>query len=398
MQAHQAQAKLCRPLNLRPDISLSSSIATDHWPCRTVTQHLLAATSDRRLNIIDLPSIALKTSLTTLHDSPILSCITPKEGLLLSTSMSGQIVLSDLAGEIIDKRRDHAKYVVQVAIHQDGETTWLATAGWDAKVHIYKLATTADKLDAPIGTITLPTNPEAVLFVTHPETSEPILIVTRRDSTFLYYYSLPNTPNPDTLSLLGRQNLAPHSNAWIAFTPSAIALSPIDPTLLAVATSAVPHMKLILVRLMLPSSTDPATETLQPPPNTIVRSSLLDMAADPAAPTQASQARAALALQDREAAAILIHCTTLSPQTPYSTPALAWRPDGSGVWVNSDDGVIRGIEARSGKIVSVLRGHEPGSKIRCLCAGWVGVGEGVKEEWLVSGGFDQRLIVWRPEK
>lgn len=43
--------------------------------------------------------------------------------------------------------------------------------------------------------------------------------------------------------------------------------------------------------------------------------------------TPASQARAALALQDRETAAILIHCTTLAPQTAYSTPALSWRPD-----------------------------------------------------------------------
>lgn len=306
--------------------------------------------------------------------------------------MSGQTVLSDHQGQVLYKRRDHAKYVVQASVDQGADTSWVATAGWDAQVHLYKLDTASQKLESPSATISLPTNPESLLFVKHPETNESILILTRRDSTFLYYYSVSSDPQ-----LLGRQNLAPHSNAWIAFTPSAIALSPTDPTLLAIATSAVPHMKLIIVRLMLPCSTSPATETLQPLPNTIVRSSLLDDAADPTQPTQASQARAALALQDKEAAAILIHCTTLSPQTPYSTPALAWRPDGSGVWVNSDDGAVRGIEARSGKIVSTLKGHEPGSKIRCLCAGMVEGEDGVMEEWLVSGGFDQQLIVWRPE-
>jgi len=86
----------------------------------------------------------------------------------------------------------------------------------------------------------------------------------------------------------------------------------------------------------------------------------------------------------------------MAPQTPYCTPALAWRPDGSGVWVNSDDGVIRGIEARTGKIIASLQEHETGNKVRCLWAGWVDVGDPVsREEWLVSGGFDQRLIVWR---
>lgn len=119
----------------------------------------------------------------------------------------------------------------------------------------------------------------------------------------------------------------------------------------------------------------------------------------PAEETQASQARAALALQDRESAAILIHCTTMAPQTAYSTPALTWRPDGTGVWVNSDDGAIRGIEATTGKIIATLKGHEPGSKIRCLSSGWVSSGDvsDEKQEWLVSGGFDHKLIVWKPE-
>jgi hypothetical protein len=43
-------------------------------------------------------------------------------------------------------------------------------------------------------------------------------------------------------------------------------------------------------------------------------------------------------------------------------------------------------------------GHQVGSKVRAIWAGWVEVqrdGKVVKEEWLVSGGFDKRLIVWR---
>lgn len=122
-------------------------------------------------------------------------------------------------------------------------------------------------------------------------------------------------------------------------------------------------------------------------------------ASGPEPETQATQAFAALSLQNREDAAIVIQANTFAPQTAYSTPQVAWRPDGSGVWVNGDDGVIRGVEARTGKVVTVLKeGHVVGSKIRTIWAGWVDAlrdGEVVREEWLVSGGFDKRLIVWK---
>ena len=341
--------------------------------------------------------------MTTLHDSPILSFAMLGSKYMLTSSMSGQLSLHDVTGQTLDRRRDHQKYVVEVVVHQttDPTCTWVATAGWDAKVHLYRIdmSQTTLKLPEPAATIELTTNPEGLAFVQHPETAQLILIITRRDSTFLYYHAV-----DDSARLLGKQNLAPHSNAWIAFTPSAIALCPTDDTLLAVATSAVPHMKLIIVRLMLPEPIDSPSATTPAPPlasTTTISSSLLD-ASEPGRQHAAAAARAALALQDREAAAIQIHATTLAPQTAYSTPALAWRPDGSGVWVNSDDGVIRGIEASSGKIVMTLKGHEPGSKVRCLCTLEVErrVADGGPDEvgeWLVSGGFDQRLIVWRPE-
>ena len=114
--------------------------------------------------------------------------------------------------------------------------------------------------------------------------------------------------------------------------------------------------------------------------------------------TQQAQTRAKLAIQDREESAIQVHVSTLAPQTSYSTPQVYWRPDGTGVWVNGDDGALRGIEAKTGKIIVTLKnGHEFGSKIRSVWAGLVDV-DGEKEEWVVSGGFDKRLVVWKPKK
>jgi hypothetical protein len=229
--------------------------------------------------------------------------------------------------------------------------------------------------------------------VRHPDTDDLYLIVGRRDSTFLYYYRVaeePDASEPSHLNITtqgaGRQNLAPHANAWIAFSPTSLASCPTDPTLVAIATSHLPYMKLILVRLLFPGTSEhnsgPGSRGHE---------------------TQASQARAELALQDREDAAIVLHVSTFAPQTPYSTPQVVWRPDGSGVWVNGDDGVVRGVEARTGKVIALLEGHEVGSKVRSLWTGMVGVrGTGVgdgterEEEWLVSGGFDKKVIIWKP--
>lgn len=109
-------------------------------------------------------------------------------------------------------------------------------------------------------------------------------------------------------------------------------------------------MKVIIVKLLLPLLTQSPSNLASPV-------------------TQAPQTRDNLAIQDREEAAIQVHVSTMAPQTPYSTPQVVWRPNGAGVFVNGDDGVIRGLEAKTGKIVATLQGgHELGSKIRSI---WV---------------------------
>ncbi len=368
---------------LHVSIERYQDVSTDSF-----AQHIIATTADRRLHRLKAEApFELLESKSHTNESPILSCSVLTDNYLLSTSMSGQLLLLDLEkGVALEERRDHQKYVVKVATLEDEEGFWVATAGWDAKVFVYRLRLspehTSPSLGPPVATLAIPTNPEDVLFVQHPDAEEPVLIVSRRDSTSLYYYSLPTKPVPEsisdvtnTLQLLGTQNLAPHSNAWISFSPSCLALCPKDPALLAVATSAVPHMKLIIVRLLCPSPSEAS-----------------GAAAAPA--NQAEQTQATLATQDREDVAIVSNTSTLAPQTPYSTPQVCWRPDGTGVWVNGDDGVLRGVEAKTGKIMATLRGgHVVGSKIRTIWCGWVHV-NGRREERLVSGGFDRRLIVW----
>ena len=437
----------CRPTRISslPTSSNILNVSIDHLSSTDGSQDLLlVSTADRRLSKLlpDPHSCGLMESHTHLHQAPILSWVALTDEYLISTSMSGQVVLSSSkSSAILDVRKDHSKYVVKAATHvvEADERIWLATAGWDGKVHIYNPSLQRhggdsigkSSLNPPVATITLPTNPEALLFVRHSTTSQLILLLSRRDSTFLYYYDLsqlpklgaespppssdPSRAERPTPQLLGRQNLAPYSNAWIAFTPSAIAASPLDSTLVAIATSSVPHMKLIIVRLIFPFT----LPTLNSSHHSRVGAPSVTSAGtsdNPSLPSgehltsRAANAAETLA-REREAAAIILTSSTFAPQTPYSTPALAWRPDGTGIWVNGDDGVVRGIEAQSGKVVARLgglestaigEGHEVGSKVRCLWAGMVEMNaEGGtnnmirRQELVVSGGFDQKLIVWR---
>ncbi|KAJ6000414.1 hypothetical protein N7481_000823 [Penicillium waksmanii] len=366
---------------------------------------IVSTGADRQVHLLETAAgNAQFASFSGLSDSPVLSYLSILEGrYVLMTNMSGQLLLQH-GSRTLDSRKDHAKYAVKVVAHKDRNDPsvfWVATAGWDSSVILYRLHTPDEAnedahspaLGEPVARINTTSNPESIVFVPHVDTGELILLVSRRDSSYIYYYQVESVPNETgnqsatdfECRLMGRQNLAPHSNAWVAFSPAHMALSPHDPGLLAVATSTLPHLKVIIVRLLFPSTTEKDESN----------TSTSDVAV-----TQASQALEALALQNKEDAAILVQANTTAPQTAYSTPQVAWRPDGSGVWVNGDDGVVRGLETKTGKLIIMLKnGHEPGSKVRSVWAGYVDVTqEGkdpIREEWVISGGFDKKLIVWR---
>jgi WD40 repeat protein len=357
-----------------------------------IQQYVAITTADRQLHLLDPSSHALDCvhTISSFQDSPTLDVVPVDSRRLLVASMSGKLTLFDTAAnEVLEQRKDHSKYLVKLSTWaSEGRSMLVASAGWDAKVVLYQIDSSIEhsRLGDPIATLTLPSIPESTVFVSLPGDSTPVLVVARRDSTFLHYYAVPSPESP-TFTLIGKQNLAPHSNAWVAFTPSDVQVCPTNPYLVAIATSSTPHMKLLIVKLLLPPTRSSVsdTETTSGPDGSL---------------TQASQARAELLVADKEESAILVNVSTLAPQTSYSTPRLVWRPDGSGVYVSSDDGVVRGIETKSGKLISSLKAHEPGSKLRCLWSGQM-VGPSSdqsdvnkKVEYLISGGFDQKLIIW----
>lgn len=373
---------------IEPDLPISTNVLCVSG---SVPQGSIAiTTANNTCAMVQSSAPYSATSRSTLKaDSPMLFTKRLFDRFVVSTTMSGKVVIHDSStGELISERRDHSKWAVHLAsctLASDRSETLVATAGWDQKINIHVLPSIDERavpeLQAPIDTITLQSNPESLIFVRNPDTNKLYLIVSRRDSSFLYYFHIDYEAQSIKTIPAGRQNLAPHSNAWVAFTPSTLALHPTDPTLVAIATSHLPHLKVIVVRLLFPDTPSTQGFTQQAPPE-----------------TAAAQARADLALQDREDAAIILQVSTQAPQTPYSTPQISWRPDGSGVWVNGDDGVVRGVEVKTGKVVALLRAHEVGSKVRTLWAGYSNNENGEKRELLISGGFDKKVFIWEISK
>ena len=182
---------------------------------RKSSSSLFVAFADRSLSEISpSPPHQRFTDVASLHNGPIL-CIYPlPHGRALTTSMSGELILHgprSYSGstdvEILARRRDHLKYVVQTSATHDTGSRWIiATAGWDQKVHVYspldldprrpQLPTPPELLGAPAATISLPSNPESFVFVRHPDTNALYLVLSK---TRLYTsILLPNQQKPRT--------------------------------------------------------------------------------------------------------------------------------------------------------------------------------------------------------
>ncbi|KAF8251155.1 WD40 repeat-like protein [Wilcoxina mikolae CBS 423.85] len=295
---------------------------------------LISTAADRSLRIYSaLPPYTLLRNFTTPSDSAVLSVAVVEDKLLLTSSMNGLLTLLDPdTGDQIASIRPHEKYAIRVLY----SSPYVISAAYDKTICLHKIVDDGTpSFNEEIGKLCLPTPPEALALVKLPGNGKEAVVFSRRDSTMLYYHLLcPSLP------FHSERNLVSGPSSWLSYHPMSISVHPTDPTLLAVATSSVPHMKFILVEI--------------------------------------------------DSENVVKELFTGAPQSLYSTAVLGWRPDTSGVWLNADEGVVRGLEVKSGKVVARLNASEGGEKVRTLWAGEV-VGLG---EVLVTGGFDKALRVW----
>ncbi|BFZ61277.1 hypothetical protein YB2330_002336 [Saitoella coloradoensis] len=260
--------------------------------------------------------------------SPVLSMVVDDGQFLITGGMDGRILVTDVArdGEHVQTVAKHGRYVVRLAMSSD--KGFLVSASYDNTVKIFcRDGGTSPAAWREERTITFATQPEALHI-----TEDNEVIIAARFSNLLQCIRL-STGEERTI------NLNAVGDDHISFSPLDIAPHPRNPNLLAIATL---H-----------------------PMNPFHRVLFLDL----------SQSR------------VIGDLWTDAPQNEYSTPRVVWRGSGDGIWVNGDDGVLRGYDVSMKRKVGVLAGHEGNVK-----AVWAGTVEG--REVVVTGGFDKTVRMW----
>src|SRR4051794_22033807 len=98
-------ASICLPFG-------SSSISlTESEPS---TQAIISTSADRSLRIYSSDTYTLLRTIPSLHNGPILSVLPISQRWLVTGSMVGDICVSTLSGDVIQKVDAHEKYVVKL--------------------------------------------------------------------------------------------------------------------------------------------------------------------------------------------------------------------------------------------------------------------------------------------
>lgn len=281
------------------------------------------------------------------HTAPVLDLAQHplEQRELVTAGMDGKVVLWDLLtlrdGPVV-VLKEHTRFVVRCCWSAEGR--WLATAGYDKKIHVYERVPEEKKSGIPGGagdamdedeeddlelrplktqlrlahTISTRGNPEALAFVPTPAGEH--IVYSYRDDCFIHYMSLPESPDSTSSASSAWQEESFNTNEHTSDTHVSYSI-----------LSIVPHPTLPLLSLLTGSHASISSNSLvilMPP---------------------LSSARA-----------LVLH-TTL-PSSPTYSPRQAWRADGAGVWLSSEEGQLRlfdlsGGEAEGGRERSALGVH-----------------------------------------
>ncbi|BFZ54544.1 hypothetical protein PYCC9005_001581 [Savitreella phatthalungensis] len=347
---------------------------------------VVVCTGDRCVRGFDMRDGRMVVDFGRPHGSGVVAVAVVGGGeFVVSGGMDGMVrCMSMVSGAVVGELRSHSRYAHRIAVHPTGH--FLATAGYDKHVHVYRVSAAApNPVFDHLGTIEVPTHPDAIAFVGQD------LALTRKRSNYIHRYTLPtlhpHTDNP--------HNLNANGDDWVSFDAADLTVSEVGGrVLMGVSAGTSPGGRFLVVDGRVPV---PEGDELE----------------DRFAQLGRSRGEGKLRQTIRHDAL----------QTPLGVPPIhVWRPDGSGVWCNSDDGRIFGLALRRsdvdeaematagrssmregegeglGGVVAVLQGAHANA-VRTLWSGMVAVGEnGEEEEVMVSGGFDRKVFVWRCEK
>ncbi|KAI5475485.1 WD40 repeat containing protein [Pseudohyphozyma bogoriensis] len=291
-----------------------------HWDTSTsqfkceFTPSIFTTSVDRTLKIYSSPSYSLLA--THQFPSPVLSvsiCPTHPRFLVAAT-MEGSLSLVDLVTrEVVQKVKDHSKYIVRSVWSADGSDRLLQVYqvhyAPTEEPHVALDDEEPDELANPPKvslilrhTVTAKSNPEAAAFL--PSSSH--LVYSARDDNVLRYLKLPSASGEDgkddwtTTGI----NLNENGDAWVSFSVLYITIHPTLPL------------------LSLQTSTENSRILLYPFHSSTRLTTLF----------------------------------TTASQSEFTTPRHQWLQDGTAVVVNSEDGVLRVVDLK-GKVRARIGAH-----------------------------------------
>lgn len=309
---------------------------------------LIVATGNKEIHIFNLNQfIPYGSGIPIVHSAPVLTIGWLGKKTFIVGAMDGSVSLydiTDLLKSPLHLER-HGKYVVKIStysidkLHETYQTFqyYWATASYDKQLRVYygfDNPTTGSPDIIELGRVHLQNNPESLLFIpSKDKNSSPMLVVSERDCCFLRTFAI-----EPVVQEIATYNMNEKNDTHVSFSAMDICRQPISPYSISISTSTEPLGRIIILA--------------------------------------------------QNSDLILRDIWTDAPQDQFSSPRHVWRPKGDGIWVNGSDGIIRGIDIKSGKVVSRLIGHQGVVK-----AMWSGYIDG--KEVLITGGFDRTLRVWR---
>lgn len=279
---------------------------------------VLTSSSDKSLRVFDVNTQKLQHVFHAVHGSSaaIRSITYIGKGIVVTGGMDGRFVATDLISkQEVGAERAHGRFINGVAFNSAHSV--LASAGFDGFLKLYKIDVVESEprkvTFTLLGSHKFLQIPTAVALVELAECPGLTLLACTQDSTFMHFLQVPSTPTDEPVDILQEIRkinlLDAEYSSLVTFTPLDISIAPDGSNRYAVATSHAPHMRIILGNLN----------------ETEIEKNLLAYA----------------------------------PQDKFSNPRIKWSTDGKGIWATGDDGIVRGIEVVTGKVVAELKnGHD----------------------------------------
>lgn len=322
-------------------------------------------------------------------------------GFIISSGMDGRLVVTDMeTGACAGQVKAHSRLVN--AMDYSSKFGLVASGGYDGWVVVYKVVinTGSEKVElTKIGQYKFMQIPTIVKIAQLPHTGQPVVLACVQDSTYLNYLSIPNYTNVTTkeltaqfsslsmsqpsvfgvntddtplLSIISRTNLldSVNTSSFVTFTPMSLDICPDGSNRFAVATSHSPYMRVIVGKIGLeePEGNNPALSGTSAhgipsafaDPSSSQSSDASSLGKESSTKENVGKASSTGVDEKKEpyGTMVLHNILAHAQQDQYSMPKVKWSQSGTGVWVSGDDGLVRGLEVETGKLVVELGGAD----------------------------------------